>query len=57
MAWVVDTAVLLDIHSADPALSQAKHSADGLMLSPVTYVELAPAFAGHAALQEHSSSR
>jgi predicted nucleic acid-binding protein len=58
MAWVVDTSVLLDIHSADPAFSQAsaeclaKHSAEGLVLSPATYVELAPAFAGHTALQE-----
>jgi len=58
MAWVVDTSVLLDIHSADPAFSQssaqclAKRCADGLVLSPMTFVELAPAFGGDAALQE-----
>jgi predicted nucleic acid-binding protein len=58
MAWVVDTSVLLDIHSADPAFSQAsaecmaKYCADGLVISPVTYIELAPAFGGDAALQE-----
>lgn len=58
MAWVVNTVVLLDIHSADPAFAQASaeclvtHSADGLTISPVTYVELAPAFDGDAALQE-----
>jgi predicted nucleic acid-binding protein len=58
MSWVVDTAVLLDIHSADPDFSQAsaeclsKYCADGLVISPITYVELAPAFNGDAALQE-----
>ncbi len=58
MAWVVDTAVLLDIHLDDPSFAQAsaacllKHAADGLTISPVTYVELAPAFGGDAALQE-----
>ena len=58
MAWVIDTSVLLDIHSADPAFAQASaecvaaHAAEGLTLSPVTYVELAPAFGGDAALQE-----
>ena len=58
MAWVVDTSVLLDIHLADPAFSRAsaeclsKYCADGLAISPVTYVELAPAFGGDAALQE-----
>ena len=58
MAWVVDTSVLLDIHLADPAVSQtsaeclAKHCAAGLVLSPITFVELAPAFGGDAGLQE-----
>ena len=31
---------------------RGRHAADGLTLSPVTYVELAPAFGGDAALQE-----
>jgi predicted nucleic acid-binding protein len=58
MSWVVDTSVLLDIHSADPAFSQAsaeclaKYWAEGLVISPITYVELAPAFDGDAALQD-----
>ena len=58
MSWVVDTSVLLDIHSADTAFSQAsahclaRYYAEGLVISPVTYVELAPAFDGDAALQE-----
>jgi predicted nucleic acid-binding protein len=58
MAWVVDTAVLLDIHSADPAFSHssavclAQHFNEGLLVCPVTYVEMAPAFAGNAALQK-----
>jgi predicted nucleic acid-binding protein len=58
MAWVVDTSVLLDIHLADPAFSQAsaqclaKYCADGLVIAPLTYIELAPAFSGDAALQE-----
>ena len=58
MAWVVDTCVLLDIHSADPQFAQssavclAKHLSDGLIISPVTYVELAPAFEGNTTLQE-----
>jgi predicted nucleic acid-binding protein len=58
MSWVVDTSVLLDIHSADAAFSRAsaeclaKYCAEGLVISPVTYVELAPAFDGDAALQE-----
>ena len=38
LPWVVDTSVLVDIYSGD---------AD----SPVSYVELAPAFEGDAALQ------
>ena len=44
---------------ADAVLSQAsaeslaKYSADGLAISPVTYGEMASAFGGDAALQEH----
>ncbi len=58
MAWVVDTSVLLDIHLADPMFAKASagclaaHAAEGLILSPVTYIELAPAFDGDAMLQE-----
>jgi len=58
MAWVVDTCVLLDIHCADPHFAQSSaacltaHLSDGLVISPITYVELAPAFAGNMKLQE-----
>ncbi len=58
MAWVVDTSVLLDVRMNDAAfgLASAKclaaHLADGLVISPLTYVELAPAFNGDAQLQE-----
>ena len=47
MAWVVDNAVLLDIHSDDPSFAQvsaaclAKHAAEGLTITPVTYGQLA----------------
>lgn len=58
LPWVVDTSVLLDIRLADQTFAQssaeclARHAADGLVISPVTYVELAPAFGGDRALQE-----
>lgn len=58
MSWVVDTSVLLDIHLADEAFSRAsaecmvKYCGQGLIISPVTHVELASAFDGNAALQE-----
>ena len=57
MAWVVDTSVLLDIYSADPTFAQssadclARHLADVLVICPVSYIELAPAFAGKVGLQ------
>ena len=58
LPWVVDTSVLLDICSADPEFSKtsaaclAKYVSEGLVLSPISYVELAPAFLGRTALQE-----
>lgn len=52
MPWVVDTCLLLDIGLDDPkfgkrseSLLQEKAEA-GLLVCPVTFVELAPAFAG-----------
>ena len=52
MAWVVDTCLLLDVGLDDPrfgesseALLQEK-SRDGLLICPVTFVEMAPAFGG-----------
>lgn len=53
MAWVVDTCLLIDIAEADPSfhkrsveLLESKRN-DGLRICPVTFVELAPVFAGN----------
>jgi len=57
MAWVVDSCILLDIRmsDADFGLRSAKclaaHLSDGLIIAPITYVELAPAFKGDASIQ------
>jgi predicted nucleic acid-binding protein len=57
MAWVVDTSVLLDIRQNDPQFGLAaaeclvRHLSEGLVVCPVTYVELAPEFHGDSALQ------
>jgi predicted nucleic acid-binding protein len=52
MAWVIDTCLLIDVAEADPAfgiksaaLIDSKR-AEGLIVCPVTYVELAPVFNG-----------
>jgi predicted nucleic acid-binding protein len=58
VAWVVDTSVLLDIRLNDPAFGVASAAclarclADGLVLCPVSYIELAPAFRGDHGLQQ-----
>lgn len=58
MAWVVDTCVLLDVLEDDPefgrssALTLDAHSEEGLIVCPVTYAELAPAFQGDRTLQD-----
>lgn len=59
MAWVVDTCILLDIGLDDPAFATDSEKilsdklADGLVVCPVTFVELAPAFSGQTrALEE-----
>jgi hypothetical protein len=52
MAWVVDTCILLDVGLDDPAFGKASEAllqdkvGDGLVVCPVTFVELAPAFSG-----------
>ena len=59
MIWVIDTCVLIDILKADPVFSRPSSSAlqakidDALCIAPITYVELAPAFGGDAAAQDH----
>lgn len=52
MAWVVDTSVVVDLVTGDPLFEPAStaclqaHLGDGLVVSPVTFVELGPSFAG-----------
>ncbi|HTH49599.1 MAG TPA: type II toxin-antitoxin system VapC family toxin [Candidatus Limnocylindria bacterium] len=63
MAWVIDTCVLIDVRLNDPiwALRSATclntHMPFGLVISPVTFVELAPAFDGDMALQRQFLTR
>lgn len=58
MTWVVDTCMLIDVFEADPTFGESsarlldEQATDGLVVSPVTYVELAPAFKGKLELQE-----
>ena len=59
LPWVVDTCLLIDIADADPSFAAGsaalldKMRTDGLVISPVTYVELAPVFDGDTARQEY----
>ena len=64
MPWVIDTSVVLDLITGDPGFEPASTAClqarlgDGLVVSPVTFVELGPAFAGDDAAAEsffHSS--
>ena len=58
MAWVVDTSVVVDLVTGDPAFEPAStgclqaHLGDGLVISPVTFVELGPSFSGDAVAAE-----
>lgn len=57
MTWVIDTCVLIDILKADPVFSKLSSMAlqskmdDALIIAPITYVELAPAFRGDVEAQ------
>ena len=57
MAWVVDTCLVIDVLEDDPEFGRASallldsKASDGLVLCPVSYIELAPAFLGDAARQ------
>ena len=64
MSWLVDSCILIDIIDGDSDFSQASadlldaYADSGLAISPVTAVELAPAFLGDAEreavfLEEH----
>jgi predicted nucleic acid-binding protein len=52
MAWAVDTCVLIDIAVDDPAFGRRsadcleRRMQDGLVICPVTFVELGPVFGG-----------
>ena len=59
MAWVVDTSVLLDIRiglPVDTALRSAEcleaHADEGLVVCPITFIEMAPSFAGDFVAQQ-----
>lgn len=58
MAWVVDTCVVIDVLEADPQFgvqSARKLESllkEGLVLCPVTMVELSPAFGGDLSAQK-----
>lgn len=53
MPWVVDTCLLLDVGLDDPQFAEktgkllGSKSRDGLVICPITFVELAPAFVGN----------
>lgn len=61
MAWVVDTCLLIDVLEDDPEFGRSSarllddHAADGLVLCPISYVELAPAFEGSRDLHRNPS--
>ena len=58
MSWVVDTCLLIDVLEDDPEFGQRsarlidEHGEQGLLVCPVTYAELAPAFQGARSLQD-----
>ena len=56
--WVVDTCVIIDVLSGDGVFSVKSadaidmERAEGLVVAPITYVELAPSFLGDVAKQD-----
>ncbi len=58
MPWVVDTCVLIDVLEDDPTFGRASAltlealASEGLIVCPITFAELAPAFEGDSGLQE-----
>ena len=61
MPWVVDTSVVVDLVTGDPLFEPAStaclqaHLNDGLVVSPVTFVELGPSFSGDDSAAPQSS--
>ncbi len=58
MAWVVDTCVVIDVAIDDPSFGRSSAEClqsrlrRGLVICPVTHVEIGPVLAGDRALQE-----
>jgi predicted nucleic acid-binding protein len=58
MGWVVDPCLLIDVLEDDPQFGRASaalldaHLEEGLLVCPISYAELAPAFTGNASLQD-----
>ena len=56
--WVVDTCVIIDVLSGDGEFAMQSADAidakriDGLVIAPITYVELAPSFLGDVVQQD-----
>ena len=56
--WVVDTCIIIDITSGDGEFSTKSADAidakraEGLVVAPITYVEIAPSFRGDIAKQD-----
>ena len=63
MAWVVDTCLVIDVLDDDPEFGAVSaglldaRADDGLVLCPVSYIELAPAFLGEPARQDEFLER
>ena len=58
MSWVVDTCVLIDIAEGDPQFGRRsarlldQRRSAGLLVAPVSYIELAPRFRGMETAQQ-----
>lgn len=58
MPWVIDTCVLLDVLMEDPTFGPSSAQIlemcleESLVICPMTYAELSPAFQGNRALQD-----
>lgn len=59
MPWVVDTSVLVDIRSGIPqhvaeasAACLEQYAGDGLLVCPITFIEISPMFHGDLAAQQ-----
>lgn len=59
MPWVVDTCLIIDVLDDDPEFGPSSadlldaKSPEGLLLCPVSFIELAPAFGGELERQQH----